>query len=194
MALGTGNDRYNRAARFWAKIFAINFRHGRGYRHSHGISVRDQLARFSKPPEAVIGPDSRHGRRVLLLPGIQLPRRFPVRREAPRAQGPLGLRLPGSCRLLALRVLSSSPPTPGCSIPTGYRIGAHGEILLSSLWGLLLNPWLLWQYLHDMIGSVITASFVMASVGAFYLLRRRHEESGRIFVRLGVVAGMSPPS
>jgi cytochrome d ubiquinol oxidase subunit I len=74
--------------------------------------------------------------------------------------------------------------------PTGYRIGAHGEILLSSLWGLLLNPWLLWQYLHNMIGSVVTASFVMASVGAFYLLTRRHEESGRIFVRLGVIAGM----
>jgi len=73
--------------------------------------------------------------------------------------------------------------------PTGYRIGGRGEILLSSLWGLLLNPWLLWQYLHNMIGSVVTASFVMASVGAFYLLTRRHEESGRTFVRMGVIAG-----
>jgi len=29
----------------------------------------------------------------------------------------------------------------------------------------------------------------MASVGAFYLLTRRHEESGRTFVRMGVIAG-----
>jgi hypothetical protein len=46
-----------------------------------------------------------------------------------------------------------------------------------------------WQYLHNMIGSVVTASFVMASVGAFYLLTRRHEDFGRTFVRLGVIAG-----
>jgi cytochrome d ubiquinol oxidase subunit I len=73
--------------------------------------------------------------------------------------------------------------------PTGYRLGGNGEILLDSLGGLLLNPWLLWQYLHTMIGSVVTASFVMASVGAFYLLTRTHEEYGRTFVRLGVIAG-----
>jgi cytochrome bd-type quinol oxidase subunit 1 len=49
---------------------------------------------------------------------------------------------------------------------------------------------LFWQYLHNMIGSVVTASFVMASVGAFYLLSKRSEEYGRTFVRLGVSAGM----
>jgi cytochrome d ubiquinol oxidase subunit I len=41
-----------------------------------------------------------------------------------------------------------------------------------------------------MCGSVVTASFVMAAVGAFYLLSRRHEEQGRIFVRLGVTVGI----
>jgi cytochrome bd ubiquinol oxidase subunit I len=73
--------------------------------------------------------------------------------------------------------------------PTGYQLGPNGEIVLSSFWGLLLNPWIFWQYLHNMIGSVVTASFVMASVGAFYLLLHRHEEFGRTFVRLGVIAG-----
>jgi cytochrome bd-type quinol oxidase subunit 1 len=41
-----------------------------------------------------------------------------------------------------------------------------------------------------LIGSVVTASFVTASVGAFYLLTKRSEEYGRTFVRLGVIAGM----
>jgi cytochrome d ubiquinol oxidase subunit I len=40
-----------------------------------------------------------------------------------------------------------------------------------------------------MIGSVVTGSFVMASVGAFYLLSRKYEAYGRTFVRVGVVAG-----
>jgi cytochrome d ubiquinol oxidase subunit I len=41
-----------------------------------------------------------------------------------------------------------------------------------------------------MIGSVLTASCVMAAVGAFYLITRNHEAHGRTFVRLGVVTGL----
>jgi cytochrome d ubiquinol oxidase subunit I len=41
-----------------------------------------------------------------------------------------------------------------------------------------------------MSGAVITGSFVMASVGAFYLLWGKFEEHGKIFVRVGVVAGV----
>jgi cytochrome d ubiquinol oxidase subunit I len=41
-----------------------------------------------------------------------------------------------------------------------------------------------------MIGAVVTASFVMAAVGAFYLLARRDEEHAKIFVRVGVIVGL----
>jgi cytochrome d ubiquinol oxidase subunit I len=46
---------------------------------------------------------------------------------------------------------------------------------------LLLNPWGLLQYAHNMTGAVITASFVMAATGAFYLLDKRFENYGRTF-------------
>jgi len=72
----------------------------------------------------------------------------------------------------------------------GYALGPRGEILLSGFWALLLNPWLLWQYLHNMIGAVVTGSFAMAAVGAFYLLVKRAEPYGRTFVRVGVIAGI----
>jgi cytochrome d ubiquinol oxidase subunit I len=75
--------------------------------------------------------------------------------------------------------------------PVGYTLGPHGEILLSSFWALLSNPWLFWQYLHNMIGAVVTGSFVMAAVGAFYLLVKRDEPYGRTFVRIGVSAGIA---
>jgi cytochrome d ubiquinol oxidase subunit I len=74
--------------------------------------------------------------------------------------------------------------------PTGYEISSSGQILLSSFWGLLLNPWVGWQYLHNMIAAVVTGSFVMASVGAYYLLRKQHESHGRTFVGLGVSSGV----
>ena len=74
--------------------------------------------------------------------------------------------------------------------PVAYRLGPHGEIMLASFWGLLLNTWGLWQYAHNMCGAVITGSFVMAAVGAFYLLTKRFQTYGKSFVRLGVIAGL----
>jgi cytochrome d ubiquinol oxidase subunit I len=54
----------------------------------------------------------------------------------------------------------------------------------------MLNPWAWWQYAHNMSGAAITGAFVMASIGAFYLLWGKFVEYGRIFVRVGVVAGL----
>jgi cytochrome bd ubiquinol oxidase subunit I len=51
--------------------------------------------------------------------------------------------------------------------------------------------WLFWQYLHNMTASVVTASFVMAGLGAFYLLTNKQPTYGRLFVRVGVVAGVT---
>jgi cytochrome d ubiquinol oxidase subunit I len=74
--------------------------------------------------------------------------------------------------------------------PVGYRMGANGEIELASFWELLLNKWGLWQYAHTMLGAVQTGCFVMAAVGAFYLLTNRHEAYGRTFVKGGVLVGV----
>jgi len=41
-----------------------------------------------------------------------------------------------------------------------------------------------------MLGAVQTGCFVMAAIGAFYLLTNRHEVYGRIFVKGGVLVGM----
>jgi cytochrome d ubiquinol oxidase subunit I len=73
--------------------------------------------------------------------------------------------------------------------PVGYRPSGD-RVELTSLWELLSNPYARWQYPHVISGSMITASMVMAGIGAFYLLARQHEESGRVFVRVGVTTGL----
>jgi cytochrome d ubiquinol oxidase subunit I len=73
--------------------------------------------------------------------------------------------------------------------PTGYAVGPHGEILLSGFWKLLVNRWAVWQYAHTMLGAVQTGCFVMAAVGAFYLLSGRSESYGKTFVKSGVLVG-----
>ena len=40
-ALRSGDEEYNKAARFWARIFGLNF-DGCRYRYTHGISVSER--------------------------------------------------------------------------------------------------------------------------------------------------------
>ncbi len=189
VALRTGNEHYNRAARFWAKIFAINFAMG----VVTGIPMEFQFgtnwSRFSKAAGGVIGQTlAMEGVFSFFLEssflGLFL---FGEKRLAPKAHWFAAFLVFAGSWLSGFFIIATDA---WMQHPTGYQLGPHGEILLTSLSGLLLNPWLFWQYLHNMIASVVTASFVMASVGAFYLLTRCHEEYGRTFVRHGVIAGM----
>ena len=73
--------------------------------------------------------------------------------------------------------------------PVGYQI-VGGRAELTSLWALLTNPYLRWQYPHVVAGSIVTGSMVMAGVGAYYLLSKRDEDFGRLSVRVGVIGGL----
>jgi cytochrome d ubiquinol oxidase subunit I len=74
--------------------------------------------------------------------------------------------------------------------PVAYERLPNGQFEMLSFWQLLLNPWGLLQYAHNMTGAVITGSFVMCAVGAFYLLEGKHEQYARIFLKVGVIAGV----
>lgn len=186
-ALRTGNASYNEAARFWMKIFAINFAMG----VVTGIPMEFQFgtnwAKFSNDAGGVIG-------QTLAMEGV-----FAFFLESSF----LGLFIFGEKQLspkmhwLAAFLVFLGSWTSGYFIiatdawmqhPAGYRM-SDGKILLDSFWGLVLNPWILWQYLHNMIAAVVTGSFVMAAIGAYYLLMGKFQEHARIFVRTGVIAG-----
>ncbi len=188
-ALRTGDEHYNRAARFWARIFGINFTLG----VVTGIPMEFQFgtnwAEFSKAAGGVVG-------QTLAMEGI-----FSFFLESSF----LGLFLFGEKKLgrighwwAAFLVFLGSwlsgyfivATNAWMQHPAGYSIGPHGEISLSSFWGLVLNRWALWQYAHTMVGAVQTGCFVMAAVGAFYLLTKRDEVYGRTFVRAGVIVGV----
>jgi len=74
--------------------------------------------------------------------------------------------------------------------PVGYVVGDDGNFELESLSALLTNPWALAEYAHTMVGATITGSLVMASIGAFYLLRDSSVAVARRFVSLAVVVGL----
>src|SRR5271165_5637603 len=189
IALRTGDDHYNRSARFWAKIFGINFALG----VVTGIPMEFQFgtnwAEFSRAAGSVIG-------QTLAMEGV-----FSFFLESSF----LGLFLYGEKKLgrmghwwAAFFVFLGSWMSGYLIVatdawmqhPTGYRLSSNGAIELASFWGLLLNPWALSQYAHNMLGAVQTGCFVMTAVGAFYLLAKRDVPYGRTFVRTGVIVGV----
>ena len=189
LALRRKDETYNQAARFWAQDLRHQLRARRGDRHSHGISVRHQLVALLALCRWRDRADAGHGRHVRVLPGIGIPRAFSLRREAAEPAG--ALVVGGGCvsGLVAFRLLHYCHRCLDAA-SGGLRKAADGSVQLSSFWELVLNPWAWWQYAHNMSGAVITGAFVMASVGAFYLLWGKLEEHGRIFVRVGRGCGI----
>ena len=188
-ALRTNDEHYNRATRFWARIFGINFAVG----VVTGIPMEFQFgtnwAMFSRAAGGVIG-------QTLAMEGV-----FSFFLESTF----LGLFLFGEKKLgrighwwAAFLVWLGSwlsgyfivATNAWMQYPTGHRIGSHGEIELASFWSLVLNKWVIWQYAHTMLGAVQTGCFVMAAIGAFYLLTDRHLSYGRTFVKAGVLVGV----
>ena len=74
--------------------------------------------------------------------------------------------------------------------PVGYEILENGKFVLTNFGALFSNPWLLPSFLHNQMGSVITSSFVVAAVGAFYILNNKHSEFGKLFLKTGVIFGL----
>jgi cytochrome d ubiquinol oxidase subunit I len=73
--------------------------------------------------------------------------------------------------------------------PVGYAIH-DGRAELDSFWQLLTNPWLPWQYAHNMSGAAVTGAFVLAGLGAFYMLSDRHRDFARVCLSVGVVGAL----
>ena len=70
--------------------------------------------------------------------------------------------------------------------PVGHAVAANGSLELADFWTFLLNPWALAQYAHNMVAAVVTGSFVMTAVGAYYALNGEHPAHARIFLPTGV--------
>jgi len=199
IGLRTGDPRYDRAALFWGRIFGLSFVMG----VVTGIPMEFQFgtnwARFSEATGSVIG-------QTLAMEGV-----FAFFLESSF----LGLFLFGHDKLGPRGHFASAVAVwlgswvSGFFIvatnafmqhPVGYELTPDGHLALSSLTALLTNPWLVWQYLHTMAGAVVTGSFAMASVGAYYILAdgapaegtaaSPRAEHGRLFLRVAVPVGL----
>src|SRR5262245_46844298 len=187
--LARDGEPWNDAARFWIRIFGINFAVG----VVTGIPMEFQFgtnwAKFSRYAGNVIG-------QTLAMEGL-----FGFFLEASF----LSLLVWGEQRLgrighlLAAVALFVGSWLSGYFIiatnafmqhPVGHAVGADGALRLADFSAFLFNPWAIAQYTHNMVSTVVTASFVVAALGAFYVLQGKHQAQARLFLKLGTTAGL----
>jgi cytochrome bd ubiquinol oxidase subunit I len=188
LGLRRNDETYNHAARFWARIFGINFVLG----VVTGIPMEFQFgtnwSHFSRFAGGVIGQTlGMEGMFAFFLEsaflGLFL---YGEKRLSPRAHWWSAVAVCLGSWLSGYFIIVTDAWMQN---PVGYERAPDGSVQLSGFWELVLNPWAWWQYAHNMSGAVITGAFVMASVGAFYLLSKKHQEHGQISLRTGIWAG-----
>lgn len=68
--------------------------------------------------------------------------------------------------------------------PDGITV-ENGHVIVTDWWKVVVNPTWLYRLPHMLTAAFLTASFLVAGVGAWYLLKGRHEAFGRRTVSLG---------
>lgn len=183
------DERFNTAARFWAKIFAITFVFG----VVTGVPMEFQFgtnwARFSAYAGDIIA-------QTLAMEGA-----FAFFLESAF----LGIFLFGEHifgqkmhLFSAIMVWLGTWASGGFIIatnawmqhPVGYTTTSDGRLHIANYWTVLTNPWILPDYMHAISGAVVTAAFVMAGLGAYYLLVKQHNDYARVFITVGVIVGL----
>jgi cytochrome bd ubiquinol oxidase subunit I len=186
--LGKG-EQYNEAARFWSKILGVGFVMG----VVTGIPLEFQFgtnwSRFSAVAGGVIG-------QALALEGV-----FAFFLESSFLYGLLFAEKKMSARahwLTSFLVLAGTWMSGYFIVcanawmqhPVDYTRTEAGVFEVKGLSSLLLNPWAWAQYAHTVVGTVITGSFTVAAISAFYLLRDAHIDFARRCLRLAVIIGL----
>ncbi|MBT8317649.1 MAG: cytochrome ubiquinol oxidase subunit I [Lutibacter sp.] len=187
--LKTNIEKYNNAAKFLMKIFAVNFTMG----VVTGIPMEFQFgtnwAKFSELTGGIIG-------QTLAMEGL-----FSFFLESAfLALFIFGEKLMGQTLhfLTGFFVFLGSwasgylilATNAWMQHPVGYEILENGKYVLENFSALFSNPWLLPAFLHNQIASIVTSSFVVASIGAFYVLRNKNIEYGKLFLKTGIIFGL----
>ena len=74
--------------------------------------------------------------------------------------------------------------------PVGYAVTPDGTLEIADIGAYLLNPWAMVQFAHNQAAAVVTGSFVVTAMGAFYTLRKLYPEQARLYLKYGTAVGL----
>lgn len=190
--LRTRKPVYLQIFRFWKRIFALGFALGVVSGTVITFEFGLNWGKFAHATGPIIGP----------IIGMEVVTAFFL--EA----GFIGIMLYGDGRvservmmvstsLVALGTILSTTwiisANSWMQTPSGYRV-VDGQFVPTSWWEAIFSPSFGWRFPHMLLGVLITAAWLVAGIGAYYLRHGRATEFGRrtLSLSLGVVTLLLP--
>jgi cytochrome d ubiquinol oxidase subunit I len=77
--------------------------------------------------------------------------------------------------------------------PAGFKVVTNNGVqraVLTDFWAVVFNPSMVERLSHTLCGAWQAGAFLVVSVAAFYLLKRKHEDFARRSLRIGLTVGL----
>ncbi|MBN1947744.1 MAG: cytochrome ubiquinol oxidase subunit I [Bradymonadales bacterium] len=186
-ALQSGEEVYQRQARFWFKLFAISFAIG----VATGITMEFQFgtnwADYSRFVGDIFGaPLAAEGMFAFFLEstfmGVML---FGWKRFSRRVIWFSSLMVAFGSTLSAFWIIVANS---WMQTPAGYEI-VEGRAVLTDFWAALLNPSTLPRFLHTIDSALITGILFVMGISAWHLWKGQHTEFFKRSLHTAVVFG-----
>jgi len=183
--LKTGKPIYMEVARHWTKIFAISF--GMGVVSGVVLSYEfgTNWSEFSRLGGNVVGPLMSY--EVLTaffleagFLGIML---FGWNRVPRAVHFFASLMVALGTVISAFWILSANS---WMQTPTGHVMGDDGVLHVADWWQVIFNPSFPYRFSHMVAAAYLTTAFMVAGIGAWYILRDRNLPHGRIMLGMGL--------
>ncbi len=167
----SGDEEYKRMAKFWGKLFVINFALG----VVTGITLEFQFgtnwSRYSKYVGDIFGSLLAIEASVAFFLestfiGIWL---FGWKKLSPKAHAACIWLVAAASNISAYWILVANS---WMQHPVGYVI-RNGRAELTDFWAVVTQSYAFWMFLHVIAGAYILAGFFVMGISAYHILRRR---------------------
>jgi cytochrome d ubiquinol oxidase subunit I len=188
-ALRTGEARYADAARFWARIFGLNFAVG----VVTGIPMEFQFgtnwAGFTRYAGGIVGQTlAMEGMFAFFLESAFIGALvWGEKKLSPRMHFAAAIGVATGSWLSGFFILVTNA---FMQHPAGYAV-TDGVLSLDSMAAYLGNSWAVVEFAHNQAAALVTGSFAIAGVGALYALRGKHPEQAKLYLRAGTAVGLA---
>ena len=191
MYLRTGDKEWESLARFWTRIYAVNFAVGVATGIVMEFEFGTNWARYSRFVGDVFGSAlaSEGIFAFFLESGFLAVLVFGWDKVSPRVHFlSTVLVFFGSCFSAVWIVIANS----WMHTPAGFHLVGEGDLMraeITDFWAMVFNPSSMHRLGHVLLGCFLLGAFFMTSISAYYLLRGRHVSMAKKSFRVALLFG-----
>lgn len=192
MYMLTKNPLYHQMTKFWVKIFGLNFAIGVATGIVMEFEFGTNWSTYSRYVGDVFGSAlAAEGVFAFFLEsGFLAILLFGWDKVSPRIHWLSALLVCFGAHFSAVWIVVANS---WMQTPAGYHIvgeGTHARAEIVDFWAMVFNPSSMQRLSHVIVAAWITGAFLVLSISAFYLLKKRHIEFAKASMKVGLILAL----